>query len=123
MAILGLLACFIYSIAIFYLKRDSKLNYKSWDLQTITPGDYSVEYEITEHSYDWFLRTIYPIDEANNVSPAFSLKNYMKKEIERILDEELANKKGSSIDNEHLDKLAHVKVADIVFAFNNAELI
>jgi hypothetical protein len=117
------LACFIYSIAIFYLKRDSKLNYKSWDVQTITPGDYSVEYEITQHSYDWFLRTIYPQDEANGVSPAFSLKNFMKKEIEKILDEELARKKTTSSDNEHLAKLTHVKVADIVFAFNNADLI
>ncbi len=123
MAVLGLLACFIYSIAIFYLKRQSKLNFKSWDVQTITPGDYSVEYEISQHSYDWFLRTVYPADEANGVSPAFSLKNYMKNEIERQLDEHLIQKKATSSDNEHLAKLAHVKIADIVFAFNNADLI
>jgi hypothetical protein len=65
------------------------LNYKQWDLQTITPGDYSVEYEITHPSYNWFLQNVYPEDQANGISPGYSLKNFMKKDIERILDEEL----------------------------------
>jgi hypothetical protein len=45
------------------MKRDSKLTYIEWDMKTITPGDYSQEYEISKKSYEWFLNNVYnPID-------------------------------------------------------------
>jgi hypothetical protein len=122
-SVLGLLACFIYLIAIFYLKRDSKLDFKSWDVQTITPGDYSVEYQISAEGYKWFQENVYVNENDHEVSPGFALKNYMKREIERILNEQLAAKKTDrSFDHEH-NSLETVKIADIVFAFNNSELV
>jgi len=46
----------------------------AWDVQTITPGDYSVEYEISGKSYQWFLDNVYVNEDHKDVSPAFSLK-------------------------------------------------
>lgn len=38
-------ACF-YLISIFYLKRQSKIDQKRYDLKTTTAGDYSIEMRI-----------------------------------------------------------------------------
>ena len=87
MACLGLLSVFVYSIAIYYQKRHSNLSYLDWDVQTITPGDYSLQYEITDEAYQWFLDNVYnnSEDAANGKSTALSLKDYMKKELELLL--------------------------------------
>ncbi len=39
---LGIFCASIFSVAIYYQKRDSKMEQLDWDIQTITPGDYSV---------------------------------------------------------------------------------
>jgi hypothetical protein len=38
--------------------------YLAWDMQTITVGDYSIEYEIPREGYEWFLKNVFPNDEA-----------------------------------------------------------
>jgi len=55
----GLLCCFIYIIMLYFLKRDSKLNFMGWDMQTITPGDYSVEYNISETAYKYYIDNMF----------------------------------------------------------------
>ena len=56
-------------------------------MNTITLGDYSIEYTIKEEAYTWFLDNIYnPIDKDRGISPGESLKSYMKKEIEEMLN-------------------------------------
>lgn len=52
-------SCFVFLILIFYLKRQSKLLNLEWDIQTITAGDYTVEFEIQEKGYKWFLENVY----------------------------------------------------------------
>lgn len=90
-------------------------------METITVGDYSVEYEIRPEAYEWFMRHIF--NEEDKMSTGMSLKKYMKNEFEKILTRELNMKK----DNPNFDSAAitieEVKIADIVFAFNNSELI
>lgn len=78
-ACFGVLISFIFLIAIYYLKRESKMMYIEWDMKTITPGDYSQEYEISEASYNWFLENYYNIhDKPRGISPGHSFKNYLK---------------------------------------------
>lgn len=90
-------------------------------MQTITVGDYSIEYEIRKEAYDWFLANIYPYDVAKGISPGKSLKNYLKTEIEKLLTVTLREKK-TDPENDNIT-INEVKIADISFAFNNAELV
>lgn len=50
-----------------------------------------------------------------------SLKNYLKREIERLLTNVLREKK-TDPENDNI-KINEVKIAEIVFAFNNSQLI
>jgi hypothetical protein len=94
-------------------------------VQTVTPGDYSLQYEITDEAYQWFLENVYlnNSDEANGKSIALSLKDYMKRELEQILTEKLEEMRANPNEDTKDIKIERVIIADIVFAFNNAELI
>jgi hypothetical protein len=100
------------------------MNQLDWDIQTITPGDYTLQYEITDEAYHWFLNNVYypGAYEERGISIAGCLKDYMKKELEKMLTEKLREVKASGEDTSSI-KISEVKIADIVFAFNNAELI
>jgi len=65
-------------IVIYWFKRVSKLTQLDWDIQTITPGDYTVQMEITDTMYDTFLREEYPKSKSNGISPGRALKTYLK---------------------------------------------
>lgn len=80
-ACLGVLSVFAYIIVLYYFKRTSKLKQVDWDIQTITPGDYTVQYEITDQAYNWFLTNVYPSDKNKGISIGASLKTFMKNEI------------------------------------------
>jgi hypothetical protein len=79
---------FLYIIVIYYFKRVSKLIQLDWDVSTITPGDYTVQYEITDTAYDTFMREIYPESKARGISTGEALKNAEKgKRIEALAQE------------------------------------
>lgn len=103
-------------------KRVSKLKQLDWDIQTITPGDYTMQMEISDKAYDWFLQEIYPRDKNRGISTGESLKSYMKSELERILTDKLKEIKDRHEEKSSIN-INEVKIADIVFAFDNAELI
>ena len=88
---LGIFAASVFAIVIYFFKRTSKLNQLSWDVSTITPGDYTLYYEINDEAYEWFIENIYRRngDEENGISAGMSFKLYLKAEIERILTEKL----------------------------------
>ena len=54
-----------------------------WDISTITPGDYTLQLEITTKMWDHFLEEHYNKNdmEAQGISRAFALKTYMKTEL------------------------------------------
>lgn len=119
----AIFAAFVFTSFVYYMKRESRMIYLDWDMNTITVGDYSVEYKISNEAYNWFLVNQYqPHDERSGISPGESLKNYMKSEIERIMNEELDKEHREHGENASI-KIQQVKVADIVFAFNNERLI
>ena len=106
------------------MKRYSKMNQLDWDIQTITPGDYTLQYEITDEAFHWFLNNVYYTGDfaAQGISIGFAFKTYMKTELERILTNKLVDMRASGRDTSSI-KISEVKIADITFAFDNAELI
>lgn len=107
------------------MKKSSTLKQLDWDISTITPGDYTLQLEITTAMWNHFLQEIYNRNdmEAQGVSRGFALKTHVKTELERILTETLNKVKAERPDEAKNINITQVKIADIVFAFNNAELI
>ncbi len=99
-ASVGVFVASLFLIVIYYMKRYSKMNQLDWDIQTITPGDYTLQYEITDEAYHWFLNTIYYPGsfEQEGTSIALALKNYMKAELEKMLTEKLNEMRSSGKD-------------------------
>lgn len=82
-ACLGVLSCLCFLISIYYLKKNSKIKNLEWDVSTITAGDYTVEYKISEEAYKHFLDTQYNVNDKNRgISIGESLKTYLKNEFE-----------------------------------------
>jgi hypothetical protein len=123
-ASIGVFVASLFLIVLYFMKRNSKMNQLDWDIQTITPGDYTLQYEITDEAYHWFLNNVYypQKHEDQGISIALSLKTYMKSELEKLLTAKLNEMRASGKDMSNI-KISEVKIADIVFAFNNAELI
>ena len=55
-ASLGVLLVLVYLTVLHYFKRASDLNQMSWDIQTITPGDYTAQMEISPKQYNFFMQ-------------------------------------------------------------------
>lgn len=117
---LGVLLVLVYLTVIHYFKRASTLNQMQWDIQTITPGDYTCQLEITEKAYNHFIDHVYHEEKMRNqdVSIGESLKAYIKSQLEYILTKKLQDVKGKPGFEDV--KINEVKIADIVFAFSNA---
>ena len=129
---------FFFTISIRYMYQGGKMKQIDWDMSTITAGDYTVEFNIPRIAYDnWFneqyIRSGGPKDK--DESPALALKEFMAREIERILDDwirnnpqaarpedAMAKKRKKKAKKEGLEE-ERTRVADIVFSFNNRELI
>lgn len=69
------------------------------------------------------MNNIYPNDRSNGISIGASLKTYLKKEIEKICTSMLDEIRREDDEEAKNLKINEVKVADIVFAFNNEKLI
>ena len=69
-------------IMIFYLNSTSHLAYKLWDIDTVTAGDFTVEYNVTWDAWNEFLKL--PASKVER-SKVFSFYKYLKKEFEHIV--------------------------------------
>lgn len=56
-ACLGLFICFVFMCTTYYLSQTSYIDYKLWDVFTVTAADFTVEYEITRSMWNKFLET------------------------------------------------------------------
>jgi len=63
LACCGVFMFFFSQIAIEYEHAKQRLKYIDWDVKTITAGDYTVEFDITNKMYDQFLENY--LDETN----------------------------------------------------------
>jgi uncharacterized phage infection (PIP) family protein YhgE len=53
---LGIFISLVFLIMIYYLFETSNLDYKLWDVATVTAADFTVEYIITEEIWNNFLQ-------------------------------------------------------------------
>lgn len=89
-----LFSAFLYSLLVYWLQQTSKLDQIKYDLKTITAGDFTVEYDITEQMYRTFLKDNYEKDGKNQkeesgdfYSPALYLKKYLGEKVGEIISE------------------------------------
>ena len=110
-ACLGLFICFVFMCTTYYLSKTSYIDYKLWDVFTVTAADFTVEYEITKALWDRFLLS-------GSVIPgevkAVAFEAFLKEEIEKIVSSE----EGVLSNDEE-----EIKIANISFAFDNCQLV
>jgi len=142
-SITAIAIAFLFNVTIRYLFQGTKLMVIDWDMATVTAGDYAVEIEISKAAYMKWKNETYEADGgilATNPdkSPALALKEHIIEEICRNLDE-FAEKVGQDgIESERSTKKKDKKkkkkkdsnkgvgkctIADIVFSFDNRDLI
>ena len=76
---MGILMCLIYSLFIYYLQSTTKLNYKLWDVNTVTPADFTVEYTISHSMWDDFCAN--HLQKGHEKSKCILFEDYLKVEI------------------------------------------
>ena len=131
---LCILVAFLFTISLRHLFQGGKIQQLEWDMATITAGDYTVELRINPDGYRNWYNTEYRRpggDFENGVSPAMSLKTHLIKNIEDQMTNELRRSSLQDSVNGPQPRsragerptLTEIKIADIVFSFNNTELI
>jgi len=114
---IGCLAIFIYLYTLVYLdyvQVVQKLKYIDFDVKTITAGDYTIEFDLDEDMYDHFIRNYF--DPTNPIAECAQFKLYVQLELEKRLSDmpDLGYEE---------EEQKEIKIAQITFAYDNAELI
>lgn len=97
----------------YYLSKVAQIEFKLWDIGTVTAGDFTVEYQIPRALYD-----AWEGKRTDRTKPeGTEFEDYLKAAFEDIVSKE------KSVLNPTEDPPSKVKIANITFAFNNAKLI
>lgn len=102
--------CLSYSYVIYYLRRASELNFKKWDVSSVTTADFTVQVIIREEIWKCWKDA-----EASGNPPAKTFKEYIK----RSMQDQLQTKKTALKGYEDVK----IKVSTVFFAYNNGEII
>lgn len=77
--------CSIFLLATYYLSTTSYIDYKLWDVFTVTAADFTVEFPISKRLWEKFI----DLPESNlGDSKAVSFEAYLKKEFEKLISEQ-----------------------------------
>ena len=74
---------FILVVLIYYMQNTSKLEQKSYDSNTITAADFTVEFDITQKMWDDFETEWESKYKADGYSKARAFKKELKHDVER----------------------------------------
>ena len=89
-----------------------------FDVKTITAGDYTLEFELNKKHFDHFIKNYY--DDTNPMGEVAQLKLYIQLELEKRFNEmDSLGLDGPAED----DMTKKVEIAQITFAYDNAEVI
>ena len=122
----------LFNITLQYLYKGGKIQQLEWDISTVTAGDYTVEFPIHKKYYQVWYNNVYKKaggEFEQGYSPALSLKRHLIQEIEGILEEEFRKRGGQAISLGEQRKSSaaaindNFRVADLVFAYANSDLI
>jgi len=97
-------------LTIFYLKSTTLIDYKDWDVDTVTAGDYTVMMEITSRMFEQ-----YKIEHLKNKQEIPSFLKHLKNRIE-----EEVSKCENVLPKRKDDK---IEVACISFGYKNRSII
>jgi len=112
-ACVGIFISLLYLTGMYYLGSAAKIDFKAWDVGTVTAGDFTVEYQIP--SVVW--KKFEDAHTDHTRSEGADFEDYLKKEFESIISQE------PSVLYPNLVVPPSIKIANITFAFNNAKLI
>jgi hypothetical protein len=111
----GILISLLFLTCMYYLSKVAAIEFKQWDVGTVTAGDFTVEYQIPKKVWTKFE------DQHTDKSKAEGtyFEDYLKREFERIVGQQ------DSVLYPNLtgDQKPEIKIANITFAFKNAKLI
>jgi len=136
-ATLGLFICLVYLQVIRSLRQGAKIKSLEWDLSTITAGDYTVEFNIYSNAYKNWKQNEYIQGGAfsDGIAPVTAYKKALIAEIESTLsslmmqkrstydDHSLRRKSTRRVHEEQKKVFDTIQVADIIFAYDNSNLI
>lgn len=85
-------ACFLFLLLILYLTQVSELEYKLWDVETVTAADFTVSQIITEDLWHAFENLESSRKNLSNYGEAMDFEAYLMQEYERIVNlQEMVN--------------------------------
>lgn len=108
---IAILIALVYLAMLYYFFESSKIDYKVWDVDTVTASDFTVESIITEQTWTNFLASP-QAKQASNKMAAFS-SLYMEEIIKVTQIEE------GVLSSENVE----IKVSNITYAFDNVQLL
>ena len=113
----GCTGIFVYFFSISYydyIKTVQSILYIDWDVKTITAGDYSIEFDMEQDTFDYWKDHYF--DSKNPMSECAQFKLYIQNELEQRI---------TAMENLGFDgeDPGPQKIAQITFAFNNAKVI
>lgn len=115
-----LIGCIFISVGLFvvvyidFIRQVAKNNFVEFDVKTITAGDYTCEFDISDQFYRQFLDT-FGANKPTGMTMIVHFRNWITKEME----DKLSAMPSLGFDTD----VDRIKVANTTFAFDNAELI
>jgi len=83
---IGFFICCLYLLSLYYQQQASRLEYKLWDVNTVTVADFTTETLITQRMWDEFLKKP---DVQNSSEPKIKLfEQHLRDEVEQMVQQE-----------------------------------
>jgi len=79
--LVGMLCCVLFTYTVYFLKNNSKLNYKIWDLDTCTTADYTVFVTFTQSAWKTWKINSEKVSNENQTHGQKSFKNFVANEM------------------------------------------
>ena len=98
-----------------YIRQIAKNDFVEWDIKTVTSGDYTIEFDISDEFYDRFVQ-LHGANKPDNLPMATYFRDWIQTEME--------NKVSRIPDLGYEDEPpARIEIAATTFAFENSHLI
>ena len=109
----GIFISYTFLSILYYLNKVALIDFKQWDVETVTAGDFTAVYQIPDEV--WYNFEIQHEDKTRAEGSDF--EDYLKHHFENLVSLQ------PSVLNPELDPPPRAKIANITFAFNNSKLI
>lgn len=117
---LGFFICCLYMLSLYYQKQASRLEYKMWDVNTVTAADFTTEAIISERMWEAFLER--PEVQSSSEPKIKLFEQHLRDKVEEMVQQEQGVLTSATEEAGHSENL-DVKISHITFAFDNVEMI